>query len=144
MGRVSTYLNFPGCTEEAFTFYAEVFGTTITSLQRFSSMPFIPVGPEESELVLNVQLPIYGGHLIMGSDMLASHGHQTRVGNNTTLVLDVDSREEADYFFAALSAGGDETQQNAMTDMPFGYWGTCLDRYGIRWMFNFSGDVAGN
>jgi len=28
--------------------------------------------------------------------------------------------------------------------MPFGYWGTCLDRYGIRWMFNFSGDVAGN
>ena len=26
---------------------------------------------------------------------------------------------------------------SALADMPWGaYWGTCLDKYGIRWMFN--------
>jgi uncharacterized glyoxalase superfamily protein PhnB len=23
-----------------------------------------------------------------------------------------------------------------MQQMPWGYWGTCLDRFGVRWMFN--------
>jgi len=26
-----------------------------------------------------------------------------------------------------------------MQDMPWGaYWGTCLDRFGVRWMFSFT------
>jgi PhnB protein len=35
-----------------------------------------------------------------------------------------------------LSAGGSDLQ--APQQMFWGaYWGTCLDKYGIRWMFNF-------
>ena len=36
MARVNTYLNFQGQTEEAFTFYAEIFGTEVTGLTRYS------------------------------------------------------------------------------------------------------------
>jgi len=43
MSRVSTYLNFPRSTEEAFRFYASVFGTQINGpIARFSEVPAQP------------------------------------------------------------------------------------------------------
>lgn len=138
-----TYLNFMGNTEEAFEFYASVFHTEYSSpLVRFGDAPGpVPLSEDESSKVLNVALPILNGHVIMGTDMLASMGHELRIGNNTTIVLEPDTREEADEFFDALSVGGSETQE--MSDMFWGaYWGVCLDRFGVRWMISHtpSGD----
>jgi PhnB protein len=82
-----------------------------------------------------VALPILNGHIIMGTDMLASMGHELRIGNNTTIVLETDTRGQADEYFNALSAGGSDTQE--MSDMSWGaYWGVCLDRFGVRWMIS--------
>jgi PhnB protein len=140
MARVNTYLNFPGTTEEAFAFYAKTFGSETTMLTRYSDMPAagpgeLPAG--EQNLVMHAELPIDGGHVLMATDMLESMGQQTRIGNNTTLCLDVDSREEADRLYDALSEGGSEG--SPMADMPWGaYWGVVLDRYGIRWMVNYT------
>jgi len=137
VGHVSTYLNFAGNTEEAFAYYGFIFGTSVATLSRFADMPDIPVAPHETSLILNMSMPIHAGHVIMGSDMVPSLGHTLRIGNNTTVVLDTDSREQADVYFAALSAGGDDQQRQGMDDMPWGaYWGVCLDRFGIRWMIN--------
>jgi PhnB protein len=108
MTRVSTYLNFQGQTEEAFAFYAKTFGTQITVLSRYSDMPAAGSGElpaEEQNLVMHAELPIIGGHVLMAMDMLRSMGQQTRIGNNTTLCLDVDSRQEADRLYGALSEG---------------------------------------
>ena len=64
-------------------------------------------------------------------------GQEVRIGNNTTLCIDVDSKEEADHLYGALSDGGSEA--SPMADMPWGaYWGVTLDRYGIRWMLNYT------
>jgi PhnB protein len=138
MARVSTYLNFQGQTEEAFAYYAKTFGTEVTMLTRYSDMPAMGPGElpaEERDLVLHAELPISGGHLLMATDMLRSMGQEVRIGNNTTLCLDVDSKEEADHLYGALSDGGSEA--SPMADMPWGaYWGVTLDRYGIRWMIN--------
>lgn len=136
MGSIATYLNFPGTTEEAFTFYSELFGNAPRVLQRFSDVSYgPPLNEEERHYILNVQLEILGGHVLMGSDMLTSLGHECRVGNNTTLVLEVDSRAEADHYYDALSQ--DSTENRPMGDMPWGgYWGVCLDRFGIRWMIS--------
>lgn len=138
MARVNTYLNFQGQAEEAFAFYAKTFGTEVTALSRFSDMPGAGLGDlpaGEQHLVLHAELPIIGGHVLMATDMLRSMGQETRVGNNTTLCLDVDSRDEADRLYGALSEGGSEG--SPMADMPWGaYWGVTLDRYGIRWMIN--------
>jgi PhnB protein len=138
MARVNTYLNFQGQTEEALTFYAKIFGTQVSMLSRFSDMPAagpggLPAG--EQHLVMHAELPILAGHLLMATDMLDSMGQQTRIGNNTTLCLDVDSKDDADRLYGALSDGGSES--SPMADMPWGsYWGVTLDRYGIRWMIN--------
>ena len=138
MSHVNTYLNFQGQTEEAFAFYAKTFGTAVTALTRYSDMPAMGPGElpaAERDLVMHAELPITGGHLLMATDMLRSMGQETRIGNNTTLCLDVDSREEADHLYGALSDGGSES--SPMADMPWGaYWGVTLDRYGIRWMIN--------
>ena len=137
MARVSTYLNFQGQAEEAFAHYAKTFGTEITSINRYSDMPEMggDLPADEQNLILHAELPIIGGHLLMATDMLSSMGHETKVGNNTTLCLEPDSKEEADRLYGALSEGGSEG--SPMADMPWGaYWGVTLDRYGIRWMIN--------
>ena len=46
MSRVSTYLNFMGQTEEAFRFYASVFGSDMPDqITRMGDMPSAPDGP---------------------------------------------------------------------------------------------------
>jgi PhnB protein len=138
MARVTTYLNFQGQTEEAFGAYAGVFGTEITSLTRFADMPGgggTELPEEEQAMVMHAEMPILAGHVLMATDMLHSMGHETRIGNNTTLCLDVDSREEADRLYSGLAGGG--TEGSPMADMPWGaYWGVILDRFGVRWMLN--------
>lgn len=86
---------------------------------------------------MHATLPILGGTQIMGTDSLESMGHKTKIGNNMTINLEPDTREETQRLFNALSEGGSEIMP--MQDMFWGaYWGCCLDRFGIRWMFNYA------
>ncbi len=140
MASVSTYLNFNGQTEEAFTFYKSVFGTEFVGngIMRMGDVPAsegMP-GPSDAEknLVMHVSLPILGGHVLMGSDVPEKYGTVNK-GTNVYISLHPDTREEADRLFAALSDGGDVEQ--AMADMFWGdYWGATKDRYGVQWMVN--------
>jgi PhnB protein len=141
VARVSTYLNFQGNAEEAFEFYRTVFGTDyLGPIQRMGDVPAAPEGPAlsdaEKQLVMHVELPILSGHVIMGTDLLESMGQELRIGNSTTINLEPDTREETQRLFDALSEGS--TESAPLSDMFWGAtWGTCLDRYGVRWMFNF-------
>jgi PhnB protein len=139
MSRVSTYLNFMGTTEEAFLFYASVFGTELVApVTRMGDIPSGPDGPElsdaERKMVAHVELPILAGHVLMGTDMLESMGHELKVGNNVTINLEPDTRAETDRLYSELSAGGSDS--TGLQEMPWAYWGCTLDRFGIRWMFN--------
>ena len=146
MARVSTYLNFMGNTEAAFAFYRTVFGTEYEGdIMRMSDIPSSPDGPQlsddEQHMIMHIELPILDGHILMGTDMLRSMGHELRVGNNVTINLEPDSREEADRLFAALSDGSAEMAP--MQEMFWGaYWGSCLDQFGIRWMINCAATPA--
>ena len=141
MARVSTYLNFMGNAEEAFDFYRAVFGTEyLGPIQRMGDVPADPNGPNlseaEKQMVMHVELPILAGHVIMATDMLESMNHELKIGNNTTINLEPDSLEETHRLFDALSEGS--SQCAPLTEMFWGAtWGTCLDRFGVRWMFNF-------
>lgn len=146
MARVSTYLNFEGNAEEALEFYRKVFGTDFTvPIQRMADVPADPNGPTLSEaerqMVMHAELPILAGHVIMATDLLDSMGHQLKIGNNTTINLEPDSREETQRLFDLLSEGSSDVAP--LADMFWGAtWGTCLDRFGVRWMFNYA-PVAG-
>ena len=141
MARVSIYLNFQGNTEEAFNFYKSVFHTEFVRPIMYNKdippQPGLPsFSEEDKQKVMHVTLPILGGTQIMATDMLESMGHKLIEGNNVTINLEPDSREETDRLFNALSEGGSETAP--MRDEFWGYWGCCKDRFGVRWMFNYS------
>ena len=140
MARTSTYLNFARSTEEAFNFYKSVFGTELVGgIARFGDIPVQEGQPEMSDedkqLVMNVQLPILGGHLLMGTDAPESMGFQLNQGNSVYICLDPDTRAEADALFAALSAGG--TVEQPLQEMFWGdYFGSLVDKFGVQWMIN--------
>ncbi len=142
MSKVSIYLNFQGNTEEAFNFYKTVFQSEFSSpIMYIRDMPAMHDGPaipeNEQGMVMHVALPILGGTQLMGTDMLESFGHKVVIGNNTTINLEPDSKEEVDRLYNALSSGGSDLA--APSDQMWGaYWGVCLDRFGIRWMFNYT------
>lgn len=96
-----------------------------------------PLPANEQGKVMHVALPILGGTEIMGTDLLESMGHKLKIGNNTTINLELDTKEETDRLYNALSEGATECMP--LQVMFWGdYWGECLDRFGIRWMFNYS------
>ena len=145
MAHVSIYLNFMGNAEEAFTFYRKVFKSEYTTpIMRMGDMPPPPNVPSLSEgdkkKVMHVALPILGGTEIMATDMLESMGHKLIEGNNVTISLNPDTKAEADRLYNELSQGG--TDGVAPHEEFWGYWGTCKDKFGIRWMFNVSNQPA--
>lgn len=136
MAHVDTYVNFLGNTEEAFNFYKSVFGTEFISVTRMGDMPEQPgqnLQPEDVNKIMNIQLPTVGNHILMGTDMLESMGHELKVGNNVSIALNVDSKDEADRIYNGLSTNSPEG--SGMFAAPWGaYWGSCEDQFGIRWM----------
>ena len=140
MAKVSTYLNFPRSTEEAFNFYRSIFGGEfIGGIARFSDIPSpegMPPLPEaDKNLVMHIALPILGGHVLMGTDAPESMGFKVNMGNNVYINLETDTRTETERLFKALSAGG--TVEQELQDMFWGaYYGSCKDRFGVQWMFN--------
>ena len=146
MARVSTYLNFSRNTEEAFNFYKSVFGGEFAGggIARFGDIPgtegMPPIAEADKNLVMHVELPILGGHVLMGTDAPESMGFTLNKGNNVYINLEPDTREETRKLFAALSKGGAVTME--LQEMFWGdYFGSCTDRYGVQWMFNCSSKI---
>ena len=141
MARVNTYLNFPNNTEEAFNFYKSVFGGEFGGgrIARFSDVPPMegmpPLPEADKNLVMHIELPIVGGHVLMGTDAPESMGFKVNVGNNIHISLEPDTRVEAKKLFDSLSAGGKVTMD--LQDMFWGaYFGSCTDKFGVQWMVN--------
>ncbi len=143
MARVSTYLNFSRNTEEAFNFYKSIFGGEFAGngISRFGDIPptdgMPPLAEADKNLVMHIELPILGGHSLMGTDAPESIGFTIEPGNNVFINLEPDTRQETKRLFDALSAGGKVTMD--LQDMFWGdYFGSCTDKYGVQWMFNCS------
>lgn len=143
MASTVTYLNFKRESDAAFAFYKTVFRTDYSGpIVRFGDIPPMdgqpPMADEDKNLIMNVQLPITGGHVLMATDAPESMGFQLVEGNNVHIMVMPDTREEADRLFAELSAGG--KIEMAMEDQFWGdYFGSLVDKFGIGWMVNCPG-----
>jgi PhnB protein len=139
MATVNVYLTFNGNCEEAFNFYKSVFGGDFPYIGRFGDMP-AEGGKEMSEAeknrIMHVSLPISQETMLMGSDTGGEWATSFLQGNNFSLSLNTDSREEADRLAAALSEGGVVTMP--LADTFWGaYFGMWTDKFGINWMVNY-------
>ena len=139
MARVSTYLNFAGQTEQAFLFYRSIFGGEFLGpVSRMGEAPPHPgheLSEADKQLIMHIELPITGGHVLMGSDAVESMGFKLVQGDNAYINLELDSPEETQRLFTALSEGG-----HILMPLQPMFWGALFgslrDRFGVHWMVN--------
>jgi PhnB protein len=139
MATANIYLNFNGNCEEAFNFYKSVFGNEFIHIGRFGDMPAsedYKVPEESKNKIMHVSLPI-GKSILMGSDTGGEWAPSFVQGNNFSVALNADSKDEADKLFIALAKDGKITMP---LDHTFwgDYFGMLTDKFGINWMMSFN------
>ncbi len=130
--RINPYLNFNGNCAEAFQFYAKALGGKDLRIMTFRDSPMAAEMPaKEKDMVMHARFTL-GNYTIMGSD---SPGSRYNKPQGYAVNVDVDTPEEADRIFAALSQGGNIGMPIAET-----FWakrfGMVTDRFGTHWMVN--------
>lgn len=135
---LNPYLYFDGNCEEAFQFYQSVFGGNFGHVGRFNEMPPQYEVPEaETNRLMHISLPIGGGSVLMGSDILPSHTPNFDAGNGFAILIAAETKEEADRLFTGLSKGGKITLPIADTFWG-SYFGGLTDKFGKQWMVSFA------
>ena len=147
MATINLYLHFNGNAEEAFNFYKSVFGGEFATVSRFGDMPKGDGGDDaecsggmkipESDLnkIMHISLLIGDGSVLMGSDVPEPMLEGFKQGDNFTISVNAESKEDADRLFNGLADGG-------KVEMPMGdafwgaYFGMLKDKFGIGWMVN--------
>ena len=138
MKAINPWINFNGNAEEAFNFYRSVFGGEFTKIIRFSDLASdeFTVAEEEANKIMHIALPIGNQHVLMANDVPAFMGPVNEKENRSKIVIDAESKQEADKLFYGLSIGGD--MEGDIGDGPWGtYAGMFRDRYGIEWIIQY-------
>jgi len=138
MTTINVYLAFNGNCEEAFYFYKSVFGGEFTHIGKFKDMPEnpkFPVAESDKEKIMHVSLPI-GNTVLMGSDTGGEWSTGFTQGNNFSVSINTDNKDEADRLFNKLSEGGKITMPMNKTFWG-SYFGMFTDQFGIQWMVSF-------
>ncbi|MEO6334343.1 MAG: VOC family protein [Pyrinomonadaceae bacterium] len=132
--QMNPYLNFDGTAEQAFNFYKSVFGGEFAAVMRFGDNPQCgEMADDDKQKIMHIALPIDNG-MLMASDTVESMGKKVTQGNNVSISLAPETREDADRLFGGLSDGG--KAEMAMTEMFWGYFGCFTDKFGVQWMLN--------
>ena len=128
--KVLTYLNYGGNCRQAFEFYAQHFGGTITMLTRHGEQPDASKVPDEWRAkVLHARIEM-GGTTILGADIPADRFQPMR---SAYLSLSVDSTAEAERIYGLLSDGGQIFMPMAETFFAFRF-AMLRDKFGTSWM----------
>ena len=131
MKSITPYLFFPGNCEEALTFYKDVFGGEITSIQRFGDAS-MPVEDNYKQKIMHAELS-FNGMKLMFSDG-APHKNITP-GDNVHMNLEFDDETAMRLIWGKMEAEG-----NVHMSLQDTFWGAIFgqleDKFGIRWMMS--------
>lgn len=139
MATIHPWINFNGNAEEAFTFYKSIFGGEFTKVVRFKDIATdeFPVAEKEENKIMHIALSIGTGTMLIANDVPEVLGRVNEQENRSKILVNTESKEEADRLFAGLSVGGEV--EGPMGEGPYGsYMGMFRDKYGIEWIIEFS------
>lgn len=143
MATINPHINFNGNAEEAFNFYQSVFGGVFSKIIRFKDLASaeFPVAEHEANKLMHIALPI-GTSILMANDVPEILGRTNENENRSKIVVNTESKDEADKLFHGLSVGGQV--EIPISDSPWGsYFGMFRDKYGIEWMIEFDPNLNG-
>ena len=128
--KLETYLNYGGNCRQAFEFYAEHLGATITLLTTHGEVPDPSrVPPEWRNAVLHARIEL-GGTVVMGADIPPDRFQPMR---SAYLTLMLDSVEETERIYALLADGGQIFMKLEETFFAKRF-AMLRDRFGTSWM----------
>lgn len=134
---LQVYLNFKTEASQAIDFYEKIFQSQALGKMTYGEAPEDPEHPlpeEAKNLIMNAALEVEGT-IIMFSDVPDVLGVPLHLGNNVSLVLNVETEEKIEHYFEGLSEGGQVTMPLTETFWAVKY-GALVDKFGISWMFN--------
>lgn len=127
--RLLTYLNYGGNCADAFRFYEQHLGGTITQMMKHGDVPQNQTPPEWREKVLHARMNL-GGTELLGADIPPDRFQPMR---SAYLTLIVESSNEAERIYELLSDGGQIFMK--MEETFFAHRFAMLrDRFGTSWM----------
>ncbi len=139
MTTTNPWINFNGNAEEAFNFYKSVFGGEFTKLVHFKDIASaeFQVPEKEADKIMYIALPIGKDNLLIANDVPEVMGRVNERENRSKILINTESKEEAERLFTGLSIGGEV--EGPMGESPWGsYAGMFRDKYGIEWIIEFS------
>ncbi len=130
--KLASYLNFEGQCKAAFEYYAEHLGGKMEGMFTFGESPMAEeTAPENRDHIMHACMNI-DGHLLMGSDCPPEYFEKQQ---GISVMLGVDSIEEAERIFKALSQNGQVKMELTET-----FWaarfGMVTDQFGTPWLIN--------
>lgn len=130
--KLHPYLSFNGQCKTAFEFYEKCLGGQICGVMTYGESPMAAEAPPDwQDKVAHASLKI-GDQEIMGADMVSG---QYDVPQGFSVLLNVDSSEEAQRLFAALAEDG-RVQMALEPTFWARQFGMVTDRFGTPWMVN--------
>lgn len=125
--KLDVYVNYRGTCEQAFRFYEQQLGGTITGMVRHGEQPNPRTPADWKEKILHARIEV-GGTVLMGADI-----PQSEPMRSAYLALTLDSEAEAERVYALLTDGGEIFMKIERT--PFANRFAMLrDRFGTSWM----------
>ncbi len=130
--KVHTYLNFPGNCLEAMNFYEKHLGAKIIAKMTFAEMSSTGA-PQNLPPGLKPDGILHARFTLGDTAIMASDGPKVEPMRSAYISLSVDSNEEAERIYAALSEGGEIFMK--MSEQFFAHrFGQLRDKFGINWM----------
>jgi PhnB protein len=125
--RLDVYVNYRGRCEEAFRFYEQHLGGTVTGIVRHGDQPNPNIPADWTSKVLHARIEI-GNAVLMGADIPAAEPMRSAY-----LTVTTDSEADAERLYRVLSDGGEIFMK--MEKTPFANRFAMLrDKFGTSWM----------
>jgi PhnB protein len=133
--KLTPYVNFPGTCSEALDFYAKHIGAKILAKMTFAQMPADGAAPQNLPPGLKPDGIMHARFMVGESLVMVSDGPAERVEpmRSAYLTLSVDSSEEAERTYKALTEGGEVFMPIGETFFAHRF-GQFRDKYGVNWM----------
>ena len=132
--KVSPYLHFNGNAAEAIAFYEKAFGVK-AQIVRYKDAPpsegyKLPPGTENNILYATITM---GDAVITLCDV--APGNKSSLGDGISIMLTMDSIDQAESCFNALKEGG-KVQMDLQETLFSKCFGFLQDKFGVAWMLS--------
>jgi PhnB protein len=130
--KLTTYLNFPGNCKEALEFYEKHLGAKVLMKSTFAEMSR-QGAPQNLPPGLSPNGILHARFMLADTLVMASDGPKVEPMRSAYLTLSLDSNEEVERIYAALTDGGEIFMPIGETFFAHRF-GQFRDKFGVNWM----------